>query len=157
MNTKIVGFIALFIFCFYASLRARGAQSVDLLKRYPTTLTKGDTARVRPWEFSKSDVYRVSRFAFAVEDKLRVEIGAADVGIGHCLDGAVWAVVIPRDSGTLKSAASANEENIAHVWLRFHPREINRLFPPDAVFSDGMSALSAQMRVIAGTKMTSSW
>jgi hypothetical protein len=134
-------------------------EPVDLLKKYPTKLTLGDAApeRARPWEFTAADVFRVSRFTFAVGEDLKVEIGPADLGIGHCTDGAVWAIVIPRDKGTLTGETSKQAESVAHVWLRFHPQEINRLFPPETVFTDGASNLSAQMRAIANAKMRSSW
>ena len=139
-------------------LAGRG-ESVDLLKKYPTKLITGDTApnRARPWEFTAADVFRVSRFSFALGESLRVEIGPADVGIGHCADGAVWAVAIPRENGNLNSEAAKLEEAIAHVWLRFHPREINRLFPPETVFADGANNVAAQMRAIANVKFVSSW
>ena len=135
------------------------AESVDLLKEYPTTLTVGDVAsdRARPWAFTAADVFRLSRFTFAVAEELRIEIGPADLGIGHCPDGAVWAVVLPRDKGTLNGEAAKQEESIAHVWLRFHPKEINRLFPPDTVLTGGATNLTAQMRAIANAKFVSSW
>lgn len=134
-------------------------ETVDLLTRYPTKLTTGDAApdRARAWEFTLTDVFRLSRFRFTVDQDLRIEIGPADLGIGHCADGAVWAVVIPRDNGTLNGEAAKQKESVAHVWLRFHPKEINRLFPPETVFSGGASNLSAQMRAIANAKMRSSW
>jgi len=132
---------------------------VDLLKKYPTELKAGDTAldRARPWEFTAADVFRLSRFSFAVGDALKVETGPAEVGLGHCADGAVWAVVIPREEGTLNSEAAKLAEAVAHVWLRFHPNEINRLFPPGTVFADGAINLTAQMRAIASAKFVSSW
>ena len=70
---------------------------VDLLKRYPTELTGGDASadRARPWQFTEGDVFRVSRFDFEVGSELRIETGPVDLGIGHCVDGAVWAVLIP--------------------------------------------------------------
>ena len=132
--------------------------SVDLLERYPTQLTKGDVMpdRARPWEFTAADMFRISRFSLEVDQKLKVEAGPADLGIGHCADGAVWAVLIPRDGGTLVTQ-STNQETISHVWLRFHPSEIARLFPSDTVFADGATNLVPQMRRIANHKMTSSW
>ena len=140
------------------SLSATQAQGVDLLKRYPTELTVGDTApeRARPWEFTSTDVFRVSRFHLEVAKELRVDVETGDLGIGHCADGAVWAVLIPRASGTLTSRGT-NQEIISHVWLRFHPKEITRLFPPETVSADDATNLSAQMRVIANAKITSSW
>jgi len=141
-----------------ACLPARG-ESVDLLKKYPTKLTVDDASpdRARPWEFTGKDVFRISQFVFAAGDDLKIETGAADLGIGHCSDGAVWAVVIPREKGILNSEAAKQEESIAHMWLRFHPKEINRLFPPETVFADGASNLAAQMRAIANAKFFSSW
>jgi C-terminal processing protease CtpA/Prc len=140
------------------SLSATQAQSVDLLKRYPTELTVGDTVpeRARPWEFTSADVFRVSQFHLEVGKEFRVDVETGDLGIGHCADGAVWAVLIPRASGTLTRQVT-NQEAIAHVWLRFHPKEIARLFPLETVFADGATNLVWQMRAIANAKMTSSW
>ena len=44
-----------------AGLALQG-QAVDLIKRYPTDLTKGDTVpdRARAWEFTDADVFRVT-------------------------------------------------------------------------------------------------
>ena len=105
-----------------AALTARG-EAVDLLQRYPTKLTAGDTKPedARSWEFMDGDIYRVTQFRLEVGKDLRVEIGPADLGIGHCgADGAVWAVLIPRNNGTLTRQVT-NQEAIAHLWLRFHP------------------------------------
>src|SRR5438046_743413 len=131
---------------------------IDLLQRYPTKLTVGDTRpdQARSWEFTEDDVFRVTQYRLEVGKELRVDVGPADLGIGHCADGAVWAVLIPRASGTLTSRGT-NQDVISHVWLRFHPKEITRLFPPDTVSASGTTNLLAQMRFIANTKMNSSW
>ncbi len=142
-----------------AGLLAHG-QSVNLLDRYPTTLTAGDAQpdRARTWEFTEADVYRVLRFTFAVGDGFRVEAGPSDLAVGHCADGVVWAVLIPREGGKLTSEVKNQPEAVAHVWLRFHPKEINRLFPPDTVASAaGDPGLMAQARGIAAHKFSSSW
>jgi hypothetical protein len=135
------------------------ASAVDLLARYPTQLTAGDAepGHARSWDFSQDDVFHVSQFQLKIDDKLKVETGAADLGVGHCSDGAVWAVLIPREDGTLTSPAADRGETITHIWFRFHPAQINQLFPPDSVSADGNSALAAPIRAIAGRKMTSSW
>jgi hypothetical protein len=132
--------------------------TVDLLGRYPSNLTGGDTdpSRARDWEFSGADVFHLSQFHLAVGTNFQVTTGPADLGIGHCADGAVWAVVVPRDQSELTSPAAGHPEAVAHVWLRFHPREINRLFPPETVFCNGASNLAPQMRLIANVKMGSS-
>ncbi len=132
---------------------------VDLLQAVSHEIDRG---RYRPdharsWEFTGGDIFRVKDFHLEVGKELRIEVGAADLGIGHCADGAVWAVLIPRASGTLTSPAANREEAISHVWLRFHPKEIARLFPPETVSADGATNLLAQMRAIANAKIHSSW
>jgi len=141
-----------------AALTAQG-QSVDLLARYPAKLTAGDSQpdHARPWDFTGDDLFRLSGFTLAVGGEFRVQTGPADLGIGHCADGAVWAVVIPRESGRLVSQVKSQEEPVAHVWLRFHPREINHLFPPGTVSAQPDRGLEAQVRGIAEHKVTSSW
>jgi len=131
---------------------------VDLLQRYPTTLTTGDTKpeNARSPEFTEKDIFRVTQFSFAIGTDLRIETGPADIGIGHCADGAVWAVIIPTNSGTLERPSN-KPEGVRHVWLRFHPSVISRLFPPASVFSDASTNPSTEMRLIADAKMASSW
>src|SRR6266404_2909810 len=136
-----------------------GLGAIELSQRYSTTLIAGDTSgeRARAWEFTERDVFRLSEFHFEVGDRLRLTVGEADVGIGHCADGAVWAVVIPREEGKLVSPMAQGPEAVAHVWLRFHPREISKLFPPDTVSTPGTTNLSFRMHAIANAKMRSSW
>jgi hypothetical protein len=168
-SSSVVVLFASLAFILAASSRAEAASGspptnaiapgVDLLQRYPTKLTNGDAQsdRARPWEFTERDVLRLTRFRLEVGKDLQCETGPADLGIGHCADGAVWAVVIPREGGTLASPVSPQKESVAHVWLRFHPGEIARLFPPATVFADGATNLSSQIRRIANQKMNSSW
>jgi len=133
-------------------------QGVDLLQRYPTRLTVGDYEpdHARSWEFTEGDIFRVTTFRLEVGKEFRVEAGPADLGIGHCADGAVWGVLIPRGGGTVTTEA-ANHETVAHIWFRFHPQELNKLFPPETVFNDGDTNLSGEMRVIANVKMNASY
>jgi Peptidase family S41/Tricorn protease C1 domain len=140
-----------------AAFHARA--DMDLLTLYPTSLTAGDTApeRARAWDFTDQDIFRLTHFTFEAGKDLHVETGPADLGIGHSVDGAVWAVVIPRDSGTTTSSAHDQPEAIAHIWLRFHPGQVDRLFPSATVARDGAAALVAAMRRIANHKMSSSW
>ncbi|MBU6400988.1 MAG: hypothetical protein KGS61_11765, partial [Verrucomicrobia bacterium] len=110
-------------------------RNIDLLRRYPTTLTAGAVQpdQARPWQFGPEDVFQLSRFCLQVGDQLKVETGPAKLGIGYCRDGAVWAIVIPAEGGKLSRFGVGASEDIAHVWLRFHPRQIDRLFPPTTV------------------------
>jgi len=135
------------------------SKSVNLLERYPTTLTKGDSdsANARPWEFTKSDIYQVSRFTLDVGKQFHIEMGVSDLGVGHCKDGSVWAVLIPREKGKITSSAAATAEDIAHLWLRFHPGKINVLIPPETVATSEAGNLEERIRSIAEVKMQSSW
>ncbi len=134
------------------------ARAVDLLERYPTSLTKGllGSANARPWTFTTNDLFQVSRFRLVVGDQLKVETGPATLGIGHCSVGATWAILIPAQGGKLTRQGSEAEEEIAHIWLRFHPKEINHLFPPSTV-REGTNNLASQMRRIAGVKFSGSY
>ncbi|MGA2748286.1 MAG: M56 family metallopeptidase [Verrucomicrobiota bacterium] len=142
------------------SAREEGqAKGVNLLEKYPTKLTSGDGTpeRARPWQFTQRDIFQVSGFTLEVGKQLQVHAGAADLGIGHCADGAVWAVLIPREEGALTSPAASGQEDIAAVWLRFHPAQINRIFPPETVTGAGSVELEGKIRAIAGAKFRSSW
>lgn len=132
---------------------------IDLLKRYPTTLTTGDAApdSARPWEITTDDIYKVDSFSLNVSESLNIEIRSADIGIGHCADGAVLAVVLPQEESHLTSSASHESETIDHVWLRFHPKEIVNLFPSKTVHADGDKDLLSRMRRIANFKIRGSW
>jgi hypothetical protein len=132
---------------------------VDLLQRYPTTLTAGDSVpeRAREWEFGEADVFRLVRFELQVGQDLKVELGGADLGLGHCADGAVWAVMIPRERGRLISHVSKEAESVTQVWLRFHPQEVGRLFPRETVFPGIATNLVIPMQALARQRMYSSW
>jgi Peptidase family S41/Tricorn protease C1 domain len=134
------------------------AEAVELLQRYPTKLEAGDLnpESARSWNFTEADLFQLSSFSLNIA-KLRIEIGPADLGVGHGKDGAVWAVVIPRQEGKLTSTVSGQAETIAHVWLRFHPKEIERLFPAGTVSSKGALTVFARMRAIASAKFGASY
>jgi prepilin-type processing-associated H-X9-DG protein len=135
------------------------AGGIDLLQRYPTTLTEksADPGKAREWKFSPEDIYSLSRFSFEVGDALGVKMGAANVGVGHCADGAVWAVVIPKEYGSLRSSAHSGPEKIKHLWLRFHPAEVTNLFGKETVIGSGDKSLQSLMQKVADIKMHSSW
>jgi hypothetical protein len=136
------------------------ATAVDLLKWYPTKLTSGllEPAQARPWQLNQNDIFCVSSFRLEVAGRLKVETGPADLGVGHCADGAVFAVLLPAEEGTLtRDNSKAATERIANVWLRFHPGEINRLFPPDTVSTGTNTTVLTKMRAIAGAKLRASY
>ncbi|HTL18836.1 MAG TPA: S41 family peptidase, partial [Patescibacteria group bacterium] len=131
---------------------------LDLLGRFPTKLLEGDSSpdNARPWDFTQQDIFHISQFKFETAG-LSIETGPGDLGVGHSSDGAVWAVVIAHNTGTLSSPATKDKETIEHVWLRFHPKQINTLFPEQTISEGGTSNLFAQMTLIANSKFTSSW
>jgi hypothetical protein len=135
------------------------SQPILLLGLYPTTLTEGNTnpADACEWEFSPDDVYALSKFAFEGDDGLRVKTGPADLGIGHCAHGAVWAVVLPRQRSQMVSSAAKRAEEPEHIWLRFHPAYIGTILPPDTVRGPGDKTRFSRMQRIAGHKMKSSF
>jgi RNA polymerase sigma-70 factor (ECF subfamily) len=142
-----------------AATLAMPARAVDLLERYPTTLTAGvlEAGQARRWQITPSDIFRVSRFRLEVGTQLKVETGPADLGIGHCADGAVCAMLIPADGGKLTRRGAASAEEVAHIWLRFHPGEINKLFPPDTVSPAQATGVISQMRDIIRGKFRASY
>ena len=131
----------------------------DLARIYPTTLIEGDTQpnRAREWQFHQDDIYALESFTFKVGPTFKIECKDADLGVGHCEDGAVWAVVIPKDIGMLQSKINANPEEITHIWLRFHPQKLAALFPPKTVVGRGNTNQYTFIRRIAAAKITSSW
>jgi serine/threonine protein kinase len=135
--------------------RASHPAAVDLLQRYPTGLTAGDAEadHARSWQFTEADLFHVSHFSLQVSNDLRLELGPADLGIGHCADGALWALLIPRQDGTLTRKGASRTEPVLHVWLRFHPKEIARLFPPSTVSLGGTTNRVANLLFIATLKL----
>ena len=133
------------------------ANAISLLARYPTTMAVGDTSpeHARPWQFSPADIFHLSQFSLDAAKDLRIQTGRAALGIGHCRDGAVWALVIPEGAGKLTSSAAGNDEAIAHIWLRFHPRTLDLLFPPETVSTGTATNLFSTMRLIASHKFRS--
>jgi len=134
---------------------------VNLLERYPTELkgqpTTGGRLKGYSWEISDDDVYALTRFSYAFGDSLKIETGPADLGVWRSLVGAVCAAVIPRSKGALRSEASPEPEGIDHVWLRFHPSEIAKLFPPETVRADGDKRLLPRLQRIGAVKKPNSW
>jgi hypothetical protein len=156
---KIQSLSLLLSACLLAACPQQSA-AIDLLERYPTSLTAGDLAvpHAREWQFTDADVFRLSRFEFprrTNERAFSIETGPASLGVGHCANGAVWAVVIPQESGTVSLAT--NRSTITYIWLRFHPRDINIVFPPETVFADGATKFAPQIRSIADAKIHSSF
>lgn len=160
-KTMKIQFLSLLLSsCLLAALPQRSG-AIDLLERYPTTLTAGDllASHAREWSFAESDIFHLSRVQWDwANGRIKFETGPADLGVGHCADGAVWAVVIPRESGTV-FWGSTNHESVTHAWLRFHPSEINDYFPPEtvSVATDVSTNLAERIRSLADAKITTGY
>lgn len=156
MTRKLTSFV-IAIIIFFTSC---SGEETGLLKEYPATLSGGieKPENALEWNFSEDDVYRVSKFEFNIAD-LKIEMGAADVGIGHATGGALWAVVMPREEGKLSSSRAKEEETVDHIWLRFHPAKLNQLFPPSTLVEDEKveDIQFPLMRRIAHTKLRNSY
>lgn len=145
--------------CLFVPSTGTGADDVDLLKRYPTSLTGGDTSakNARAWQFGEQDQFTLSGFKFRIGDQLGISFGPADLGIGRSKDGAVWAAAIPHGKALLKSKATGKTENISHLWFRFHPTLVGQLFPPASVREASGTKAIDNLRRIANRKMRFSW
>ncbi len=134
-------------------------KQINLLQIYPTTLRMGctDGSKAREWEFTKEDIYSLSEFSLKTGDSLVIKVDSADIGIGHCKDGAICAMVIPRAKSSLKSSSLNEIESIDHIWFRFHPAEIGSLFPKNTVETAGDKSKFGRMQEIANTKIRGSW
>ena len=147
------------IACLFVPSPNLGAENIDLLKRYPTSLTGGDTSgqRARNWRFEKQDQFTLSGFKMRIGEQLGISFGAADLGIGRSKDGAVWAAAIPRGKALLASKATGKTESVSHLWFRFHPKLVSQLFPPTTVSEASGPTAIDNLRRIANRKMQSSW
>ncbi len=135
------------------------AKQVDLLQKYPTTLREKDAnpGNARAWKITDKDIFYTPSFKLNIGNDLKVEIEEAVIGIGNTKDGAVWAIIIPGNRGTLNSSANETTEIIEHLWLRFHPAEINNIFRDSNITENEDKSLLEQMKLIANMKMWSSW
>jgi pimeloyl-ACP methyl ester carboxylesterase len=143
------------------SSRAEGTREIPVepWSRYAATAPAeaNEPAEGYEWEFDSNDIYALSSFSLPLGTSGKLQIGPADLGIGHCQRGATWAVIVPRQDGVLTSAANTGAQAIDHVWLRFPPGRVAELFPPDRVTSPGDTRLYARMLQIAQHKLRGSW
>lgn len=109
-----------------------GYADVDLQRRYPASETIHPTSKVS-WTFGQEDIFRLESFRLTTADGLQIVIDDAELCIGHSEVGAVWAAIVLQATGSLVSEATSVVEEVASVWLRFHPSQLNAIFPPASV------------------------
>lgn len=137
---------------------AAPSPAVDLAKRYPTTLNAPDDSRGYDWTCEKDDVWRLSRFSYALDEKFRIEVGAAQVVFGRHGTNVLWAVLFPDGPPHKIVVAEIGQgEPIRSIWLRFHPARLAELFPGDTVDGRGRPTLPALAKRMAAHKMKACW
>jgi hypothetical protein len=135
------------------------AAALDLAEKYPCSAPskEGTQADAKPAAFTEVDIYEITKFALDEYEPMTVRVGRSDLAIGHNADGAVWAVVMPREAGWLTSPRNLQPEVIDHIWLRFHPSILGNLFPPGTVVGVGRKNVADRVRDIAKVKLFNSW
>ena len=106
------------------------APQTSLLEAFPPAEV-ADGA-VLEWDGTRDGLFRLERFAIE-RDELRVVAGPSTLLVGGSPQGAVWAVVVPDDPGTVAGGLAGASEPLVHAYLRFHPSEVDALFPAETV------------------------
>jgi carboxyl-terminal processing protease len=135
------------------------AAALDLADKYPCAAPseEGTQADAKPATFTEADIYEITKFVLDKYEPMTVKVGRSDLAIGHNADGAVWAVVIPREEGWLTSPRNPEPEVVDHIWLRFHPGVLGDLFPPETVIGAGRKNVAERVRDVAKVKLFNSW
>ena len=134
------------------------ADGIDLHERYPGRLDFDPAMRAYDWAAEAADVYALDSFRFERGEDLLVDTGPAALVVGHCEKNALWAVVLPEQSGRLRSPLAGKSDDVVHIWLRFCPQQIAKLFPPETVKPANLPGDALwQAKRIAVWKMSGSW
>lgn len=140
-----------------------GKGGIDLLKTYPTPLSEGDMKTHYKYQLTADDIYEISDFSLAIGDPrhssskdLRIHTGRATVGFGVTDVGATFAIVIPQKESLLRGPTLGGD-SFQHLWLRFHPGQIARLFPPASILGPGDKSRLKTMRQITEVKVINSY
>jgi hypothetical protein len=69
----------------------------------------------------------------------------------------VWAAVFPDKPGKLKSEVGGDGEQITSIWMRFNPKHLGELFPPQSVGKNGSEDQIAWAKRLCSWKISSGW
>ncbi|MCZ2398697.1 MAG: hypothetical protein LC135_02365 [Phycisphaerae bacterium] len=130
---------------------------IDLASRYPAALDYAEQPVGREWVSTEQDVWRLSRLAFEHGTELKLMIGPCTVVFGRHDTSVLWAAVFPDAPGLIDSHEAGDGDQIATLWLRFHPAEVGRLFPPGTVIGPGPAERLRAGKRLAAWKMSASW
>lgn len=129
---------------------------LSLAERYPCPQPPPSAGPIHTWEVGAEDAFRLTDFAFEHSGQ-GFRAGPSTLVIGAGELGAVWAVVLPDEPGTITGPLRGSDEPLVHAYLRFHPAEIDALFPPDTVEPAPAGWRAAAGARIALAKQRSSW
>ncbi|MEO0652726.1 MAG: hypothetical protein AAFZ65_18780, partial [Planctomycetota bacterium] len=137
------------LFCLLAT------PDLSIAERFPAP---ADLVPGRPlaWDAASDTVLRLERFDFE-RGGLRVSAGPSTLLVGGGPQGAVWAALVPDDPGQVAGELPGAGEPLAHCYLRFHPAEVDRLFPPPTVTAVGATWRRPAGYRLALAKLRSSW
>ena len=133
----------------------------DLGKTYKATLDWEEGAPPRDWRCGPEDVFELKSFRYTLGGGLAIDCGPSDVVFGHCGTNVVWAVVLPREPGRVKSK-DTDEESVRSIWMRFNPALVGKLFPKKTVKGAGdpgavLDALRVCRHKVDGCWQAGSW
>lgn len=131
-----------------------------LSKRYKGELE--DKPRPLEWTSTPQDVWKLSAFEFERGSQLELKCGPAALVVGATSGAttaapsgasggaAIWAYVEPAGGGAISGSLAAGSPALRFALVRFHPEQLDDLFPPKTVSkSPDARALLAARRVVA--------
>ncbi|WP_417383705.1 S41 family peptidase [Gimesia sp.] len=138
-------------------LTATAVSAEDLGKKYPAGLDSSKQPRSYATTTTKEDVWKLSSFEFQLADKFKIQLGPAQVVLGHHDRNVLWAAVFPEAPGEIVISDAGKGEHVTSLWLRFHPARVGELFPAETVLKQGDSKWIEQAVALARHKIRSSW
>ncbi len=132
-------------------------QGVDLAAKYPAQLDHTPVQIGYVWNCAPRDVWRLASFSYELEGQVSLQLGPSEVVFGKHGTTVLWAVILPDRAGKLDAPASGGSDTITHVWLRFHPGQLGRLFPAATVKGPGAPEKRRLAKRICAWKIRGSW
>jgi hypothetical protein len=127
---------------------ALSASGQALSKRYKGALD--DKPRPLEWSSTIQDVWKLSAFELERGSQLELKCGPAALVVGASGGAAIWAFVEPATPVALSGSLAPEGAALAHLLVRFHPAQLDELFPPKTVGkAPDARALLAARRVVA--------
>ena len=132
-------------------------QGIDLAAKYPARLEYRPVQLGYVWNCGPQDVWRLDSFSYELADQLSVKLGPSVVVFGRHDSTVLWAVILPDQPGQLDAKLSGGSDTVAHIWLRFHPSQLGRIFPVRTVKGPGAPEKRRIAKHICAWKIRGSW